>query len=397
MIAQPPIPDPTTAAADAPPAPPDTTCPPHHAHPRTPSPPSPPSPPLSPSDRTLLYAYFELHENLAALAHHLASAPPLPGSEERGQGEGCLESSPSVPSCLRAFVPSPDYFSLLTWLNQPHIQEALEAHDRAVARNDRRRALDGIRQSLDTADNPTNLRRAATTLLRSTIVRTASTVNPDRKGGARNPSPPPENSSPALPIQNPQSKIQNQTTAPPPPPRSTPIPSADPAPALAAIRDALASPQAAVALSTLHAHAAFPPLASAPADSSPSVASSLRRSVAAPSPTFASYPIPADRAQFIATALKTLPAAFRFPLTLSGGSERERTDTRLTRTAWLRTTAGDSFFCSLTLTRDPPPDQEVNPDRQGGAQEGPTSAETPSSPDPPCWRLASLDILRRSA
>jgi hypothetical protein len=301
-----------------------------------------PRSPLTPQDRTLLFAYFQANDNLATL------------SASTGH----------------------DYFDLLTWLNQPHIQEALDAHDQAVARTDRRAAIEALRESLRAADNPTNLRRAATTLLRSTIARSAQT--PRSRDDSHPPSPrskrgevsggpseskPTDGEGGCSPSHNILSPLP--PLPPLPPPTSRPTPNPDPTPTFNNIAAALSTPQLPLALSTIHAHAAHN---------------------GAEPPTFAGHPIPTDPATWPDSLPASLPKNFTLPLNIGWAQEVERTDTPTgARSRWLfrATSSSRCFECAITLTK--------NPDREANEQ---TSVAQGNPPDPPAWRLASLDILK---
>jgi hypothetical protein len=177
--------------------------------------------------------------------------------------------------------------------------------------------------------------------------------------------------------------LQPLSPLPPlPPPTSRPTPNPDPAATFTNIAAALTAPQLPLTLSTLHAHAA-------------------------PTATFAGYPIsqsrcgdPSDPATWPDSLPATLPKGFSLPLTITDPNEVERTDTpsgahsRWTFRAATRT-ALYPFDCALTLTRDPAnPDRKVE-DSPWRVEDPPWRREAQDQPtDSPCWRLASFDLLR---
>jgi hypothetical protein len=141
-----------------------------------------------------------------------------------------------------------------------------------------------------------------------------------------------------------------------------PIPNTDPNTELQLLRAAFDTPQASVALSTIHTHAA-------------------------PNASFAAHTVHADKAEWIAAVPAILPAAFRFPLFLSDCEETERTATHSRWNLWAANTDKSSFYCTLTLTKNPDREAEDPPER---------ARSDPPDPHAGCWRLASFDILRRS-
>jgi hypothetical protein len=196
-------------------------------------------------------------------------------------------------------------------------------------------ALSTLESVIKSTDSPTEKRRAASTLLRALD----GFWNRPRERSAHH----------AAGRSNPR-----RSYAPPPPPLSRPQANDDPHTELKLLKEAFQAPQAQVALSTLHAHAA-------------------------PNAFFAAHPVHPDPAEWVANTPNTLPAGFRFPLFLHECKETERTEVHSRWTCWATNTSKESFFCSFTLLK--------NPNTDPGSQT--------NTPDP-CWRLATFDIKRRS-
>lgn len=89
--------------------------------------------PLTPDDSALIEAFLALHRNLSSVARHAGRS----------------------------------FHSLLLWIDQPHIQHALDLLNQFQDQDDRAAARAHLRAVADTTTNPTERRRAATSLLAS--------------------------------------------------------------------------------------------------------------------------------------------------------------------------------------------------------------------------------------
>lgn len=145
-------------------------------------------PQLSPEDRSLLLLYIQFSENLFALAAHLAA-------------NHTTSTTASSPNSLSPQLPPLDILHLLSWTTLPHIAAYISAHRDHTNHLLKSQCLAALNDIVLDSDDPTEKRRAATTILRAL---NPATRRRDRAGEAPRPrratSKPPREAEEGLPV-----------------------------------------------------------------------------------------------------------------------------------------------------------------------------------------------------